>query len=120
MGAFEYTALDTTGRERKGVAEGDTARQVRQSLREPGMIPLQVEEVQKRVVDGTLRGNEEEIGLVERLRDDAAATRDADGSAKTDVGVGRQVEHHRPAFLFSQPAALVRLDERLLSRSRLR
>ena len=48
MGAFEYTALDTTGRERKGVTEGDTARQVRQSLREQGMTPLNVEEVQKR------------------------------------------------------------------------
>lgn len=48
MGAFEYTALDTTGREKKGVLEGDTARQVRQSLREQGMTPLAVEEVQKR------------------------------------------------------------------------
>jgi general secretion pathway protein F len=48
MGAFEYTALDTSGREKKGVVEGDTARQVRQSLREQGMVPLSVEEVQKR------------------------------------------------------------------------
>ena len=29
MGAFEYTALDTAGRSRKGVIEGDTARHVR-------------------------------------------------------------------------------------------
>ena len=34
MGAFEYSALDTRGRESKGVMEGDTARQVRQQLRE--------------------------------------------------------------------------------------
>mgnify|MGYP000940164053 CR=1 FL=1 len=34
MGAFEYTALDKTGREKKGVVEGDAPRQVRQQLRE--------------------------------------------------------------------------------------
>ena len=48
MGAFEYTVLDLKGRERKGVLEGDTARQVRQQLREQGMTPLNVEEVIKR------------------------------------------------------------------------
>jgi general secretion pathway protein F len=48
MGAFEYTALDTKGRERKGVLEGDTTRQIRQNLREKGLIPLSVEEVQQR------------------------------------------------------------------------
>ena len=34
MGAFEYTALDIAGKERKGVLEGDNARAVRQALRE--------------------------------------------------------------------------------------
>lgn len=48
MGAFEYTALDSKGRETKGVLEGDTFRQIRQSLREQGMVPLSVEEVQQR------------------------------------------------------------------------
>ena len=42
MGAFEYVALDAKGRERRGVAEGDTAKQVRQSLRDQGLIPMQV------------------------------------------------------------------------------
>ena len=42
MGAFEYVVLDDKGRERKGVAEGDNARQVRQNLREKGLIPLQI------------------------------------------------------------------------------
>ena len=37
MGAFEYVAVDGTGRERKGVMEGDTPRQVRQLLREEGL-----------------------------------------------------------------------------------
>jgi general secretion pathway protein F len=48
MGAFEYTALDDKGRERKGVLEGDASRQVRQQLREQGLTPLTVEEVQQR------------------------------------------------------------------------
>ena len=42
MGAFEYTALDTAGRERRGVIEGDTPRQVRQLLREQKLLPVNV------------------------------------------------------------------------------
>lgn len=45
MSAFEYTAVDSTGRERKGVMEGDTARQVRQQLREQQLLPVTVAEV---------------------------------------------------------------------------
>lgn len=48
MGAFEYSALDERGREKKGVLEGDTARQIRQQLREQGLTPLTVEEVAER------------------------------------------------------------------------
>jgi general secretion pathway protein F len=48
MGAFEYVALDAGGRQRKGVLEGDTARQVRQVLRERGLMPLSLEEVAQR------------------------------------------------------------------------
>ena len=45
MGAFEYVAVDATGRERKGVIEGDTPRHVRQLLRDQGLLPVAVEEV---------------------------------------------------------------------------
>lgn len=45
MGAFEYTAVDAAGRERKGVLEGDTARQVRQLLRDQSLLPVAVNEV---------------------------------------------------------------------------
>jgi general secretion pathway protein F len=45
MGAFAYTALDGTGREQKGVLEGDTARQVRSLLREKSLLPVTVTEV---------------------------------------------------------------------------
>lgn len=48
MGAFEYTALDASGRERKGVIEGDAPRQVRQQLREKGLTPLDLQEVAER------------------------------------------------------------------------
>ena len=45
MGAFEYVALDQSGKEAKGLIEGDTAKQVRQILRERHMLPVEVTEV---------------------------------------------------------------------------
>jgi len=43
VAAFDYVALDHKGREKKGTLEGDSSRQVRQVLRDKGMIPLSVE-----------------------------------------------------------------------------
>ena len=40
MSAFEYKALDSKGRQKQGVTEGDSARQVRQQLREQGLTPF--------------------------------------------------------------------------------
>jgi general secretion pathway protein F len=54
MGAFEYQALDDAGKQRRGVLEGDTARQVRQKLREQGWIPLEVGEIARQ--EQTRRG----------------------------------------------------------------
>jgi general secretion pathway protein F len=45
MAAFEFTALTDKGKQKKGVIEGDTAKQVRQQLREQGMTPLSVDAV---------------------------------------------------------------------------
>jgi general secretion pathway protein F len=45
VGAFEYTALDTAGKERKGILEGDTPRHIRQLLREKQLLPVTVNEV---------------------------------------------------------------------------
>ncbi len=45
MGAFEYTALDPAGKERKGILEGDTPRHIRQLLREQQLLPVVVSEV---------------------------------------------------------------------------
>lgn len=43
MAAFVYEVLDETGRKRSGVLEGDSARQIRQQLRDKGWTPLKVE-----------------------------------------------------------------------------
>ena len=48
MGAFEYTAIDASGKERRGVMEGDTARHVRNQLREQRLLPVTVSEVQEK------------------------------------------------------------------------
>jgi len=48
MGAFEYTAVDSSGKESRGILEGDTARHVRQVLRDRQLLPLTVTEVAER------------------------------------------------------------------------
>src|SRR5690606_36545487 len=48
MGAFEFVALDKSGRESRGLLEGDTAKHVRQLLRERELLPVKVTEVTQR------------------------------------------------------------------------
>ena len=48
MGAFEFVALDKSGKESKGLLEGDTPRHVRQMLRERQLLPVSVTEVAKK------------------------------------------------------------------------
>ena len=48
MPAFEYQALDPSGRSRRGVLEGDSPRQIRARLRDQGYTPMAVEEVAER------------------------------------------------------------------------
>ncbi|MBT8764743.1 GspF family T2SS innner membrane protein variant XcpS [Metapseudomonas boanensis] len=48
MAAFEYLALDARGRQQKGVLEADSARQVRQLLRERQLAPLEVKATRTR------------------------------------------------------------------------
>lgn len=47
MAAFDYVALDGRGKQTKGVLEGDSQRQVRQQLRDKGLVPLSVEPAAK-------------------------------------------------------------------------
>ena len=48
MGAFEYVALDPSGKQSKGLLEGDTPKHVRQMLRERQLLPVKVTEVETR------------------------------------------------------------------------
>lgn len=52
MGAFEYIALDKSGKESRGLLEGDTAKHVRQLLRERHLLPVKVSEVVPRANRG--------------------------------------------------------------------
>ena len=42
MAAFDYQAVDSRGKTKKGVIEGDTPRQVRSLLRDKGLMPTEV------------------------------------------------------------------------------
>lgn len=72
MAAFEYVALDSRGRQQRGVLEADSARQVRQLLRERQLAPLEVNAARARESGGGLS-----IGLGRGLsaRDLALVTR---------------------------------------------
>ncbi len=48
MAAFEYKALTEAGRQKKGVMEADHSRQVRQKLKEQGLVPVEVVETKAR------------------------------------------------------------------------
>jgi general secretion pathway protein F len=43
MAAYAYQAMDKSGKNKNGVLEGDNPRQIRQQLREQGLIPMQVD-----------------------------------------------------------------------------
>ena len=45
MGVFNYLVYDAQGSEKRGVLEGDSARQIRQQLRDKGLVPVEVSEV---------------------------------------------------------------------------
>ena len=42
MPAYQFIALDASGKQQKGVLEGDSARQIRQQLRDKALIPVSV------------------------------------------------------------------------------
>jgi general secretion pathway protein F len=48
MGAFEYVAMDQSGKQAKGLLEGDTPKHVRQILRDRNLFPVSVTEVAQR------------------------------------------------------------------------
>ena len=48
MPAYQFTALDAAGKQQKGVLEGDSARQIRQQLRDKALIPVSVDPVEQK------------------------------------------------------------------------
>ncbi len=56
MPAFEYTALDSSGREKRGVVEGDSPRAARQYLRSNGFDPLAINQVKERKDKTSFKG----------------------------------------------------------------
>ncbi len=52
MGAFEFVALNKSGKESKGLIEGDTPKHVRQILRERHLLPIKVTEIAQKDSSG--------------------------------------------------------------------
>ncbi|MGE8540319.1 type II secretion system inner membrane protein GspF [Acinetobacter sp. ANC 3813] len=48
MPAYQFTAIDASGKQQKGVLEGDSARQIRQQLRDQSLIPVTVDPVEQK------------------------------------------------------------------------
>lgn len=48
MPAYQFTAINASGKPQKGVLEGDSARQIRQQLRDKALIPVTVEPVEQK------------------------------------------------------------------------
>ncbi len=65
MPAFTYQALDAKGKQQKGVLEADSARQVRQKLRDKGWMPLEVESTVIRQKNGGLSGKGPRLSVPE-------------------------------------------------------
>ncbi len=99
MGAFEYTALNAKGAEKKGIMEGDSSRQIRQQLREQNLIPLKVEEAAKRdrrqKGKNTVGGGVSVMALALMTRQLATLSRTGTPLADALATVGRQTDKPR-------------------------
>ena len=74
MAAFEYSALTTTGKTKRGLLEADSAKHARRLLRDKELVPLNVEESSKKVRDKkssfgvkAVRLSGDELCLITRL-----------------------------------------------------
>ncbi|MEP4726817.1 MAG: hypothetical protein ABJX24_15045, partial [Lentilitoribacter sp.] len=66
MAAFDYLAVDSRGKNKKGVIEGDTPRQARALLREQGLMPTEV--------TPTLTSNKNKAGKANSSKDKSKGT----------------------------------------------
>ncbi len=100
MGAFEYTALDAAGHERKGLIEGDTPKHVRQLLRDRQLLPVDVHEAaakESRRIKGrrVLRRGVSTLDLALLTRQIATLLRSGLPLDETLQAVGEQTEKPR-------------------------
>jgi general secretion pathway protein F len=108
MPAFEYQALDTGGRTRRGVLEGDTARQVRALLREQSLTPVAVEAVRERGGGrggrsrGAWRGGVGAAQLALLTRQLATLVRSGMPLEESLYAVAQQTEQARPKSVVMQ------------------
>jgi len=68
VAAFAYTALDTRGKQRKGVLEADSMRQIRQLLRDQNLVPLDVDiAVERKAKSSGVFSMGRRIGALDRV-----------------------------------------------------
>ena len=105
MAAFEYKALDSNGKQQKGVIEADTARHARSQLREQRLMPIELQPVAEKEAKAKTGGfklfqrgiSVAELALITRqIATLVAAGLPIDESLKA---VGQQCEKDRLASL---------------------
>lgn len=67
MPVYEYQAISAQGKTSKGLLEGDSERQVRQTLRDKGLTPLQLKPVNKRAVGQTTQSLGQQAWLKRKI-----------------------------------------------------
>ncbi len=99
MGAYSYVALDARGRQKKGLIEGDTPRMVRGQLRERGLTPIEVQQVEERERrggrGGTIRGGISGTALALLTRQLATLVRSGLPLEESLSTVAQQIEGRR-------------------------
>lgn len=98
MAAYEYQALDGKGR-RKQVLEADSARQVRQQLREMGLTPLEVSET----VEKARRGRPFGFSLLRPSREHRRSGADHPTQLSTLVAAALPIEESLQAVAEQRP-----------------
>jgi general secretion pathway protein F len=104
VAAFEYVAVDPRGSEKRGVLEGDSARQVRAQLREQNLLPVSVTEVAEKSVRGkggavVRRGSLSATDLSLITRQLATLTRSGLPLEEALLAVSQQTEKARAAAI---------------------
>jgi general secretion pathway protein F len=99
MGAYEYKALDLRGRTKKGVSSGDSARQIRQKLRDQGLTPMNVVPISEDVASSRRSARADGAGPVRRTRIKIGELAVITRQFATLLGAGLTVEESLSALI---------------------